>query len=248
MQPPLFYAPPESRVDNEIVLPDDEARHAVKVLRLKSGTIIIVMDGLGNAFRAELTFATVRKVTAIIHSQLRDYGETTVNMTLAAGLSVGSKFDDIVKRGTELGVRRFVPLISATSKVSLEDPRRARARVTRLERVAMAAIKQSRRSILPRIALPISFDDFLAEYNKDDTGLIFAVSRQAKKLHEIPLEGATKRITLMVGPESGFSGDEVARAEAAGLTPVSLGPRVLRTETAGSVVVALVMDRLGELR
>lgn len=248
MQPPLFFAPPEARTGDDIVLPPSEARHAVKVMRLRAGAIVVVIDGFGNAFRAEVAKASTAKVLVRVHSQLRDYGEPTVHLTLASGLSVGLKYDSVVKRGTELGVKRFVPLLTQKSVVTLEDPRRARARVTRLERVALSAVKQCRRSCLPQIALPIGYNEFLKDHDPDDLGLIFHGGRKVSSLDDVPLGLQTKRVTLVVGPESGFTDDEIDRATAAGFMPVGLGSRILRSETAAPVAAALVMDRLGELR
>lgn len=248
MQPPVFYAPPESRDEDLIILPNEEARHASRVLRLKAGAMVIVIDGLGSACRAEVVSSAPRKTTVRVHSDLRGFGEPTVRLTLAAGLSAGYKFDSVVQRGTELGVKRFVPVITAKSKVKMDDRRRARARVTRLTKVALAAAKQCRRSYIPEIALPTGLADFLAEFNADDTGLIFHAGNRSRALADIPLESDLKRVTLLVGPESGFSEEEAEAAENSGFSAVNLGDRVLRTETAGPVAVALLMNRLDELR
>jgi len=248
LQPPIFYAPPEQREGDIIVLPAEEARHALRVLRLKPGAIVVVIDGLGGACRAEILSSTARKTLVRIHNEIRDFGEPSVRLTLAAGLSAGYKFDSVVQRGTELGVKRFVPLVTEKSKIKIDDPRRSRSRVTRLRKVALAAVKQCRRSYIPEIALPMSLERFLAEFDREDTGLIFHPVGSPGALADLPLKSGLKRLTLLVGPEAGFSKDEVESTVKAGFAPVSLGSRVLRTETAGPVAVALLMDRLGELR
>lgn len=248
MQPPIFYAPPESRTEETIILPSEESHHASKVMRLKPGGIVIVVDGLGGAFRSEILSVTSKKTSVRIHNEIRDFGEPAVRVTLAAGLSVGYKFDSVVQRGTELGVKRFVPLVTEKSKVKMDDPRRARARATRLRKVALAAIKQCRRSYQPEIALPMDLNSFLAEFDREATGLMFHPSNRAKALADLPLDSGLKRVSLLVGPEAGFSDEELEAAEKAGFVPVNLGDRVLRTETAGPVAVALLMARLGELR
>jgi 16S rRNA (uracil1498-N3)-methyltransferase len=120
--------------------------------------------------------------------------------------------------------------------------------VTRLQKVALAATKQCRRSYIPEIALPMTLTEFLAEFESDDTGLFFHPANRARALADIPLDTGLKRATLLIGPESGFSDEEAESAEKAGLTPVSLGDRILRTETAGPVAAALLMEHLGELR
>ncbi|MBD3257670.1 16S rRNA (uracil(1498)-N(3))-methyltransferase [candidate division GN15 bacterium] len=250
MQPPLFYitidtnSPP---TDGAVVeLAADEAHHAAKVMRLKAGNLVLLVDGFGHGYRAELVTLSAKKASARVHGLVRDFGEPSVRVTLAAGLSAGSKFDSVVQRGTELGVTRFVPLITEKSKVKLDDSRRAKARVTRLTKVAVASMKQCRRSYLPQISQPVTLGEFLADFDKQDRGLIFHPSKAAIPLSNVALDGK-RRLSLLVGPESGFSDAEVEAAVQAGLQPVSLGERILRTETAGPVVTALVMHRLGEL-
>ena len=245
---PVFYAPPENFVDEFIELPADESRHLAKVMRLGPAAIIIVVDGLGQACRAEVTKVGRDHVTARIHTQLRNFGEPVVRLTLAAGLSAGSKFDRVVEKGTELGVKRFVPVISEKSRVKLDEPRRVKSRVTRWEKVALAAMKQCRRSYRPEISTPATFEQYLTQLDGDDLNLIFHPSSYSKPLDQISINSDCRRVSVLVGPESGFSDDEVAMASDAGCVAVSLGQRILRTETAGPVVCALIMQALGEFR
>ena len=130
----------------------------------------------------------------------------------------------------------------------LDDPKRAAARVRRLEKVALASIKQARRAYRPDIALPTALAAFLGETDADSANLIFHPSATARPFEAGFVSADVTRVSLLVGPESGFSEDEVRLAVEAGFTAVSLGPRILRAETAGPVVCALVMNALGELR
>lgn len=246
MTPPVFYAPPENVGDDQIVLPLDESRHARQVMRLTPGAIVMVVDGLGSAWRGEISGGDSMSVTVLIHQPLRNFGEPSVRLTLAVGLSQASKLDSIVQRGTELGVIRFVPVITAKSKVKLEDPKRARSRVTRLERVALAAMKQCRRSYRPEIATPLPLTDYLADTDPESVRLVFHPDRDARPLGEIGFPDSTRRVTALTGPEAGFAPDEIALARAAGFDVVGLGPRILRSETAAPVICALIMERLGE--
>lgn len=248
MQPPLFYVPVPEREGDLLLLPKDEAKHASRVLRLKPGSLVVVVDGLGNALRGEIASNTAGRTEVRVHSEVRDLGEPSVRLTLAAGLSTRYKFDAVIQQGTELGVSRFVPVLTEKSKVTVEDDRRAKAKQTRWTKVAVAAMKQSRRSCLPQVSLPTTLADFLAQFDEEDTGLIFHPGKSAVSLDQIDLSELSRRVTLLVGPESGFSDDEIIAAETAGCKAVSLGRRVLRTETAGPVVTALVMARLGEFR
>lgn len=249
MELPIFYAPPENKAGDMLVLPDDEAHHALRVMRLGVGEKIIVIDGLGTAYRGEIRSGSTRggSVEVVLRETLHNFGEPFVRLTLAAGLSTGSKFDTVVEKGTELGVRRFVPVITERSKVKIDDPDRAIERVHRLEKVALAAAKQCRRAFRPEVAPPTSLDAFLSQVDRDGMNLLFHTAPGALSLDRLSLKPNAPRVSLLVGPESGFSETEAARAMASGYTPVSLGPRILRTETAGPVVCALVMNALGEL-
>jgi 16S rRNA (uracil1498-N3)-methyltransferase len=246
MEPPIFYAPPQNVIGNIIHLPGEEARHAVSVMRLHRGDVVMVVDGAGMAYRGELAELSRGKVTLHIHSTFRNFGEPSVRLTLAAGLSAGEKFDSVVEKGTELGVKRFVPVISSKSKVRLESDQKVRSRVRRLERVALAAMKQCRRSYLPEIAVPLGLAQFLVEQNDDDLKLLFHLSPDGQGLENIDLAVESGRVTILVGPESGFSDPEVDMARGSGFVQLYLGSRVLRTETAAPVAVALVLQKLGE--
>ena len=247
MNIPVFYAPPENIAGDLAKLPGEESRHLAKVMRLKPSTIIMIVDGLGMAYRAEITAVGRSNVTARIHSRQRNLGEPVVRLTLAAGMSVGAKFDSVIEKGTELGVKRFVPVISEKSKVNV-DPRRARSRVTRWEKVGLAAIKQCRRSYRPEISMPTSLRDYLSQVDPEDLNLLLHPSQRSKPLDQVAFDPQIKRVSLLVGPESGFSEEEAGSAVDAGFISVSLGQRILRTETAGPVACALIMQVLGELR
>ena len=253
MELPIFYCPPERRRDDTIELPADESHHALSVMRLSQADRVIVVDGVGTAYRGEIArIVGGKKVEVRLHLEIRNFGEPSVALTLAAGLSIGSKFDTVVQQGTELGVKRFVPIISERSKVRLDDPKKASAKTRRLERVALAAIKQCRRSYRPDISLPVSFVEYMKQADPESLKLIFhpdgKPAGKPVSLAQLPKGAEVKRVAVLVGPESGFTSDELDLAGKAGFVPVSLGQRILRTETAGPVACALVMNMLGELR
>jgi len=183
----------------------------------------------------------------LVHTRHRNFGEPVVRLTLAAGLSVGSKQDTILQKATELGIKRFVPVLSERSRVKLQDPKRTLSRIKRLEKVALAAVKQCRRSYRPEIAEPVSFESFISTTDPATANLIFHQSDSATPLSAMLPDENVSRVTILVGPEAGFSEDEIAAAAAAGYRLVSLGRRVLRSENAAPVACALVMAQLGEL-
>lgn len=262
---PIFFCPPERWRNDTIELPSEEGHHAVSVRRLTKGDRVIVIDGVGTAYRGEIAkIVGKKKVEIKPHLEIRNFGEPAVALTLAAGLSVGSKFDTVIQKGTELGVKRFVPIIAEQSKVRLDDVKKTAAKTRRFERVALAAVKQCRRSYRPEIAFPVGFAEYMREADPDSVKLVFHPIDKTTQRNHTPtgsnLHGLTasweqllandyiKRVTVLVGPESGFTRDEIDMANKAGFVTISLGPRILRTETAGPVVCALVMNVLGELR
>ncbi len=247
MEPPVFFAPPANITDNGIELEAVESHHATDVMRLTAGKLVIVVDGLGNAYRGEIAKAGKSKSVLVkVHSQIRNFGEPAVILTLACGLSTGYKFDTVIEKGTEIGVKRFVPLLTEKSKVKVDDPKRASSRVTRFEKVALAAMKQCRRSYRPEISLPLAFNDYISQADRTSANLIFHPSNDSKPFQSLDLKSTVRRVNILVGPESGFSDSEVALAVDRGFVPVSLGKRILRTETAGPTICALLLARLGE--
>ncbi len=248
MEAPVFYAPPDALTDNVITLSTAESSHALKVMRLRKGDEVVVVDGCGVAYRGAVLEAKPKsKILVKVTNIARQFGEPVVHLTLAAALSTAAKFDVIVQKGTELGVSRFVPVISEKSKVRIEDEKKAAAKVKRLQKVALAAIKQCRRSLLPAIEPPTALSGLLKATDPDAVKLLFHPDPAAKPLSPDLFGAAQRRATILVGPESGFSRLEADAAVEAGFRLVTLGPRILRAETAGPVACALVMDRFGEL-
>jgi 16S rRNA (uracil1498-N3)-methyltransferase len=249
MQLPVFYAPPKS-INNELVtLSAQESKHAARVLKLKKGSIVVIIDGVGNGYRGGITKISRSKIVEVkIHAQIRNFGEPNHIVTLASGLSTGYKFDSIIEKGTELGIKRFVPLITEKSKIKLDDPKRVQNKLTRYNKVALSAAKQCRRSYIPEISNPIKFADFMKEIDDQSTNLIFHPDKLSTQLSKEIFNNSYKRITLIVGPESGFSDTELELSKDKNILSIHLGKRILRTETAGPTVTALTMNYLDEFR
>ena len=136
---------------------------------------------------------------------------------------------------------------SPKQPVNLDDPKLIAGKLNRYHKVAIAAVKQCRRSYLPEITAPRTFKDFMKEIDHTVPNLLFDPRPNAKKLTDIEFPKSVRRVTVLVGPEAGFSQDELALADIHNITIITLGNRILRTETAGPVITALVMHRLGEL-
>lgn len=230
-----FYVPPTLFQGDQVELPDEEARHAVRVLRMREGDELVVVDGAGGWHRVEVIEAGKRRVRGRVLETRREVGEPAYELTLGVALLKNrNRFETMLEKAVECGVRRIVPLQTArTEKGSLK--------AERSENILIAALKQSGRSRLPELAVPMGFDDIVRE--NADLALIAheQVGNEQTLLDVLSRHPDACRLHVLIGPEGGFTDDEVARAQAAGYLPVSLGPRRLRAETAALTAATGIM-------
>ncbi len=240
-----FYVEPEHVRDDELFLTGDEMHHLVRVVRKKKGDLFWAVDGLGSAYQATIELIANNEVRGRIVKTRRRLGEPVAEITLAQGVLKGDRFDLLVEKTTEIGIRKIIPFISANSDSSAGSQKTAR-----WKRVAMSAMKQSGRSMLPEITEPVSLDRVLvmgSNYHKRyiahpvSSGLPSFLSPQEK------VSLSTQKVMVVVGPAGGFSDDEIEQAQDQGFIPVGLGSRRLRAETAGIVLSTLLLSQLGEL-
>lgn len=229
-----FYAPPSAIKGSRVVLPEDEAHHLQSVLRAEEGDEIVVVDGEGGWHRVRLDHLSQGQAVGIIQETRHEVGEPSVHVTVGMGmLTKRSRFETFVEKAVELGVGRIVPM--HTRHTEAETLRRKRIR-----NVMVAAMKQCRRSRLPALSEPQSFDA-VVDGSEADVGLLCHGGNDAtpivEGLGELDVESD---ILVLVGPEGGFAPAEVTRAADAGCTTVSLGERRLRAETAGLAAVNAV--------
>ena len=227
------------------MLDEDETRHLARVLRLAEGDHAFVFDGEGREWECEIARAGKREAELNLLRQLDDCVESPLRLTLAQALVKGDKFDWIVRKTTELGVTRIVPILSDHSDVKFGKGRteeHAENKLQRWRRISLEALKQCGRRRLVEIAAPLKFEEFI---EAEATGLFFS-ERGGRSLRELSI--APDRINLCVAPEGGWSDAEIKKAEGHGMIPVTLGSRVLRTETAAIVAVSLAQHLFGDLR
>jgi len=222
-----FYAPPSSIRGQRVVLPAEEARHLHTVLRGDEGDRMTVVDGAGGWYRVEITHTSPDQVVGTILEKREEVGEPAVNVTVALGLlKKRSRFETFVEKAVELGVRRIVPLRTRRTE-------RDSIREERLRNVMVAAMKQCRRSRLPDLAEPQSHEALLAALGAELRLVCHAGEDAVPIQHAVEEAGPVASALVLVGPEGGFAPAEVETAVATGCTPVSLGARRLRAETAG---------------
>ena len=229
-----FHVLPSDVSATELVLRALEAHHARRVLRLPVGARVVCFDGRGAAWDCEITAYERDQARAAPLVRLPDEPERPPRVTLAQGIVKGERMDWIVQKATELGVVRIVPLLADRSVVRAEADRRAE----RWQRIALEAAKQCERNRLPDIDAPTSLADVLAAL--DGAALAFVERDGAPARVGIEALGRPERVTLFVGPEGGWSPEERLAFERAGVARASLGPDVLRSETAAISAVSVV--------
>jgi 16S rRNA (uracil1498-N3)-methyltransferase len=229
----------------DLRLPPGQARHVARVLRLAQGDALVLFNGDGAEYDAVVTRAAGGEVTVQIGAA-RDGGrESALDILLGQGLSSGERMDYTVQKAVELGVTAIQPLAAGRSVVRL-DAERAGKRVTHWQSVAISACEQCGRNRIPAIAPVASLDAWLTGKDMPGTGALrVLLSPQADaRLRDLPRPGGG--VVLLAGPEGGFTRDEEAAARAGGFTPVRLGPRVLRTETAAVAALAAMQALWGD--
>jgi 16S rRNA (uracil1498-N3)-methyltransferase len=240
-----FYAAPGQFAGDRVELSLEESRHLRDVLRLAAGEEAAVFDGEGREFRCTISETGRAKHPAILQvtGEIAPKApESSLDLTLAIALLKGEKFDLVIQKATELGVDKIIPLLTLRTdvKVKADDVHK---KLERWQRIALEAVKQCGRAKIPEIAAPISF----AQMFESTTGQrIFFAEMGGRKLDALP-EALGGEITAIVGPEGGWDESELAVARERNCHLITLGGRILRAETAGIVVCALLQNIFGDL-
>ena len=239
-----FYI--ETPVDGVASLPPEEAKHAAKVLRLHPGDPVCAMDGAGGRWDAAVQTVSGSAVTVRLLDRLPD-NEPPVRVTLYQGIPKADKLDFIAQKLTELGAAALVPVKMERCVVKL-DARDGTKRQERLSRIAAEAAKQCRRGVPTEIETPLSWPQVIERMARHDLVLIPWEDARGRRMKDAFSERPEARdIGIVVGPEGGMSAEEVAALNDAGALNITLGPRILRAETAAVVSVAMAMQLWGDL-
>ncbi len=244
MNSPRFFCPVPLAAGIAIDLPEGAARHAVRALRLAPGDALTLFDGRGGEYAARIAEVARARVAVEVLAWHDRECEAPLAITLVQALQVGEKMDLTVQKAVELGVSRIVPVLSRRSVLRLEGERAAR-RVEHWRAVAASACEQCGRNRLPVVEEITGLAAWLARPCAGDTlRLLLAPGAAVSLATLLPPPGQT--IEVLIGAEGGLAPEETAAAVQAGFVPLSLGPRVLRTETAGLAVLAAIQARWGD--
>jgi 16S rRNA (uracil1498-N3)-methyltransferase len=243
-----FFIDPSAVTNSSVAIQQSEAHHIKNVLRLKPGDRIKLFDGTGFEYEAVIKEMSGAKVDVEIRSRVRATLRSGVRITVAQAFLKEKKMDDLVRKLCELGVAKWVPFFSQRS-IARPDASRLAGRSRRWHRIAAEALKQCRRADLPEIVGPLSFKEVLDFSKTCDLNIVFW-ENESTPLNSAIESNAThpiRKILLMLGPEGGFTQQEIETAEQSGFFLAGLGPRILRAETATLAAVTLVQYLFGDM-
>jgi len=228
----------------ELVLEGDRARYLGRALRLAVGDEISVFNGEGGEWSARIDAMTKSTVTLGIGAQAESGTESALKIHLVQGISRGERMDFVVQKATELGVKRITPVLTEYGVVKL-DAARAEKRRDHWQNVAASACEQSGRTRLPLIDTPMALKDWFGDKPTEvDAELILAPGAPTSLAS---IKAPETKVCVLIGPEGGFSQTEYEDADVAGFRAVSIGPRVLRTETAAIAALTVMQSLWGDL-
>ncbi len=247
-----FFLPPTAIHQTSVSFPAETARQIRQVLRLEAGAQVTVLDGLGWEYAVQLNRVDREGVEGSILDRQASSGEPGILLNLCVSLSQREKFEWVLQKCTEVGAGRFTPVISRRSLI--QDGEDASHKLPRWQKIVQEAAEQSGRGRIPALASPCTFRQVLAEIQASHTpGLILWERESQRSLAQalkmlISMHGGIppSELAVFIGPEGGYEEEEIRTAQSAGLLCASLGPRILRMETAAVVSVALVLHGLGE--
>lgn len=237
-------------ISREIMINGEDVKHISKVLRLNSGDKIEICDGEAYEYLGEIRDIQRDMVLVEYIKKEPISTEAPIKIILYQGVPKGSKMDLIIQKTTEMGIFSIVPVFTQRTVVQLDGKKDKEKKTERWQKIAEEAAKQSKRGIIPEIHQPLSLQEALMHSRNNQVNIIAYEGEKIITLKGVlsQLEGNTKgNIGIWIGPEGGYTEEEIKRAEVEGSKVVTLGPRILRTETAGFALLSMIMYQLGDL-
>lgn len=238
---------------NQIVIKGEDLKHISKVLRLKNGDVVEVCDGLNSEYISKIESINKEDVMLSIIDKKNSTKEPPIQVVLYQGIPKSTKMDLIIQKATELGITNIVPVEMERTIVKFKSDKDKNKKIDRWQKISIEAAKQSKRGILPTVQPPFNFIDaiehskmndinILPYENEDNKGFRHIINSLSKETRD-----SIKKIGIWIGPEGGFDKSEIDKALKNNLHLITLGPRILRTETAGFTILSIVMYELGDL-
>ncbi len=240
-----FILPHIDTIPCKISITGQDARHIFKVLRLKTGDSLNLTDGRGNDFKGKIIDCAPDRINLDISGSIDSTTESNLDITLCTGMLKDKKMDLVIKHVTQLGIKRWVPFYGDRS-IPKYDAGRLKKKMTRWNSIARESLKQCQRSLVPEIFMPLSFEQAVTLSEEADLKIAFWENATTRLDHQYQSD-TVKSITLLIGPEGGFSKPEISLAQSNGFDALSLGPRILRAETAAISSCTLMQYLFGDI-
>ncbi|VUD51551.1 Ribosomal RNA small subunit methyltransferase E [Thalassocella blandensis] len=241
MRVPRVYTTQNIQTGQELALEAGPSHHLIKVLRMSEGRELLVFNGNGKEYSAVIHSATKKVATITINKETDIARQSPLDIELAIGLSKGDRFEWVLQKATELGVTRITPLLTERTEIKLSSERLEK-KITSWENIIIGACEQSQRNILPALSPPMHLSDFLSH---SQAQLKFILHHRSEAgLSDIKKPDS---VALIIGPEGGLSETEIDLALKHSCSPLTLGPRVMRTETAPIAALSVFQYLWGDL-
>lgn len=226
--------------NSTLTLAEPQSHYLSKVLRMQAGRELILFNGEGGEYNAEISVVHKKHVDVSVKEFTTENRQSHLQLELAIGVSRGERMDWVLQKATELGVTKIIPLMTERTEVKLGGER-ADKKMDHWQQIIISACEQCQRNLLPKLSEPKAYSEWVAQC---DAELKFVLHHRDSKA--LPQEKTTQSVALLIGPEGGLDEDEIAQAIAKGFSPLTLGPRVLRTETAPVAAISLVQYLWGD--
>lgn len=240
MRIPRIYTTQTLTTDSLIDLEEAPSHHLSKVLRMQAGRELILFNGAGGEYTGVIDAISKKSVAVKLTAFNLENRQSTLQLELAIGVSRGDRMDWVLQKATELGVSKITPLITERTEVKLGGER-ADKKLGHWQQTIVSACEQCQRNLLPELSEPVLLSEWMASCKAELKFVLHHRDNQG-----LPQDKTTSSIALLVGPEGGLSDAEIAQAIALQFSPLTLGPRVLRTETAPVAAISLVQYLWGD--
>lgn len=238
--PRVYLAQPLS-ITEQLLLNESASHYLAKVLRMGPGRELILFNGAGGEYLAEIIEAGKKSVSVRIKSFSADNRESSLSIELAIGISRGERMDWVLQKATELGVRKITPLITERTEVKIAGERQDK-KMQHWQQILISACEQCQRNILPQLNEPMEFNNWVKVVTAEKKFVLHHRHEKTLQTNEKP-----SSVCVLIGPEGGLNEDEIQLAESHSFASLRLGPRVLRTETAPIAAISLVQYLWGDL-
>ena len=241
-----FYVSAEQLAEKELFISGGDVNHIKNVLRLEVGDWIVACDGNGTDYVSRIQSICSDEVVASIEKVQPTGTELPVRITLFQGMPKKDKLELIIQKAVELGACEIVPVMTKRTVVKLSEEKKINKRLERWQSIAYAAAKQCDRGIIPTVHKPVSYEEALAMADQLDYNVIpYELQTGMEEARKIVDQACKQRsLGIFIGPEGGFEPEEVERAMTRNIHPMTLGKRILRTETAGMALLSILMFQM----